>query len=332
MRLIWKIAIGVVTAVVIVGAAGFLWLLVKPDRAAEMAGPGPLGVRVAANGMFGNYYPASHNGSAHPAILVLGGSEGGLYPEVAAEAEDLQKHGFSALQLAYFNAPGKGSKLERVPLEQFYTALDWLKRQPGNDPDRIGIMGYSKGAEVALLVATRYPNLKAMVLGMPSSVTWDALSMRSYLFGGISSWTQGGTDVPSLAYAKPDAQGSLLSRFSNALKGLPLTSPVRLPVENYRGQMLMICGGRDTLWPSCPMADDIANRAALKGAPRPEILLYPDAGHGVMGPVMRENDRRWRGWAKLGGTIRADAEARRDNWPKVLGFFQRTLNDRSARQ
>lgn len=326
MRLAWKIAIGIVAAIVLVGAGGFLFLLFKPDPAAELAAPGPSGTRVAENGLFGNYYPAQNAGSAHPAILVLGGSEGGLYPEVSAEAVELQKHGFNALQLAYFNAPGKGSKLERVPLEQFYTALDWLKRQPGTDPNRIGIMGYSKGAEAALLVATRYPGLKAMVLGMPSSVTWDALSMRSYIFGGISSWTQSGTDVSSLAYAKPDAQGSLLSRFTNALKGLPATSPVRLPVENYRGQILMICGGSDTLWPSCPMTEDIANRAVAKGDPRPQILAYPGAGHGVMGPVMTESDRRWRGWAALGGTIHADAEARKDNWPKIVGFFQSALN------
>jgi dienelactone hydrolase len=330
MRIAWKIAMVIVTAIVLIGAGGFLFLLFKPNPAAELAGPGPSGLRVAENGLFGNYYPAQNAGSAHPAILVLGGSEGGLYPEVSAEAVELQKRGFNALQLAYFNAPGKGSKLERVPLEQFYTALDWLKRQPGTDPNRIGIMGYSKGAEAALLVATRYPGFKAMVLGMPSSVTWDALSMRSYIFGGISSWTQGGADVPSLAYAKPDARGSLLSRFTNALAKLPPASTDRLPVENYKGQILMICGGSDTLWPSCPMADNIANRVVAKGGPRPEILIYPDAGHGVMGPVMTESDRRWRGWAKLGGTIHADAEARRDNWPKIMEFFQGALNDRST--
>ena len=165
MRLVWKIALGVVAAVVLVGVGGFLFLLFKPDAAAELAGPGPSGVRITENGIFGNYYTAPKTGSAHPAVLVLGGSEGGLYPEVTAEAEDLQKRGFNVLQLAYFNAPGKSSKLERVPLEQFYTALDWLKRQPGTDANRIGIMGYSKGAEGALLVATRYPGLKAMVLG-----------------------------------------------------------------------------------------------------------------------------------------------------------------------
>jgi dienelactone hydrolase len=330
MRLIWKIAIAFVVVVALAGGGGFLFLLFKPNPKAEVAPPGPSGVRVAEDGLFGNYFPAPNSAATHPAILVLGGSEGGLDSEVRDEAVALQRGGFNALQLSYFNAPGKGSKLERVPLEQFYKALDWLKKQPGTDPNRIGIMGYSKGAEAALLVATRYPGLKAMVLGMPSSVTWDALSMRSYLFGGISSWTQDGKDVPSLAYAKPDDQGTLLSRFANALRDLPLTSPDRIPVERYKGRILMICGERDSLWPSCPMAQDIAARAVAQGAARPDILVYPDAGHGVMGVPMPEDDRRWRGWKPLGGTIHADAEARKDNWPKVMAFLENALPDHSG--
>lgn len=204
MKLFWKIALSVVAVVLLAGAGGFLWLMFKPNAPARLAAAGPTGTRVVAGNVFGNYYQGRSSSAARAAVLILGGSEGGLSSEVAAEARLLQQHGFNTLQLAYFNAPGKGSKLERVPLEQFYQALDWLKRQPGTDAERLGIVGYSKGAEAALLVATRYPRVKAIVLGMPSNVAWDALSMRSYLFGGISSWTEGGKDIPSLAYARPE--------------------------------------------------------------------------------------------------------------------------------
>ena len=53
------------------------------------------------------------------------------------------------------HAPGKPAKLKNIPLEDFARGLDWLKKQPGVDASRLGIVGYSKGAEAGLLVATR---------------------------------------------------------------------------------------------------------------------------------------------------------------------------------
>lgn len=325
MRLFWKIVLGIVVALLLLAAGGFVWMLVKPNAAAKIADPGALGRRIAQDGIFGNYFPAEGMTGPRPAVLVIGGSEGGLSDEVRDEAVLLQKHGFNVLQLAYFNAPGKGSKLERVPVERFTAGLDWLKRQPSTDPARIAIMGYSKGGEAALLVATRYPGIRAAVIGMPSSVVWDALSMRSYIFGGISSWTEKGVDVPSLAYAKPDRQDDMVSRFGNALKGLPQSSPLRLPVETFSGRILLVCGASDTLWPSCPMAQDIVKRAVARGAAAPELLVYPDAGHGVMGPPMPAGDPRWRRWQRLGGTVEANAAARTDSWAKIIAFLDRAL-------
>lgn len=325
MKWVWRIGLGILAAVILLVGGGFIYALNAPNRPAKLAQPGPTGRRVVEAGVFGNYFPAIGGHSPHPAILTFGGSEGGLSDEGPEAAALLQKEGFNVLQIAYFNAPGEGSKLESIPLERFYKALDWLKAQSTTDPSRIGIMGYSKGGEAALLVATRYPGIKAAVLGMPSDVVWDALSIRSYLFHGVSSWTENGAEVPSLAYAKPDNPNDMLSRFSNANKKLTSASPLRIPVERYPGQLLMICGGRDTLWPSCPMAHSVIERAAAFRAPRPQLLTYPEAGHGVMGPPLSEQDPRLRRWTRLGGTTHANAAARADGWPKIVAFFDQVL-------
>jgi hypothetical protein len=56
-----------------------------------------------------------------PAVLVFGGSEGGdSMVEVAAL---LSAHGYPALSLAYFDAPGLPHELARVPLEYFARAV-----------------------------------------------------------------------------------------------------------------------------------------------------------------------------------------------------------------
>ena len=76
---------------------------------------------------------------------------------------------------AYFRGPGQNPDLELIPLELFSSALRWLSRQPEVDPSGLGILGGSKGAEAALLVAVRHPELKAVIAALPSSVVWPGI-------------------------------------------------------------------------------------------------------------------------------------------------------------
>lgn len=325
MKRRWKILIGIVIALLLIAAGGFVWMVFfQPNPPSPIVAPGPNGERIAEGDVFGNYYPAPGPGR-QPAILLLGGSEGGLGRDVRLQAMLLQRAGFNVLHLAYFNVPGKPSKLERVPLETFSTALDWLKARPNVDPNAIALVGYSKGAEAALLTATRYPGIRAVVAGMPSSVTWDALSMRSYIFGGVSSWTEDRRDVPSLAYGPGDDTDRLLPRFTNALATLDAHPEVVIPVERFAGRLLLVCGARDTLWPSCPMAAQVAQRARRGGRPATELLTYPEAGHGVMGGPLPADHRLMHVWRTTGGAPGADAAARIDSWPRIVAFLNAAL-------
>lgn len=76
--------------------------------------PGPGGVRVTDHGLLGNFYPRMKAGVG-PAILLLGGSEGGLGGVRSAQA--LVAQGYSVFSLAYFGDPGLPQHLRLVPLE-----------------------------------------------------------------------------------------------------------------------------------------------------------------------------------------------------------------------
>ena len=78
--------------------------------------------------------PAS---GAERAVVVIGGSEGGLHER---DAVALAEEGFAALALAYFGAPGVPPVLVDVPLEYFTRALDLLEAQ-GFAPGSIGLLG-----------------------------------------------------------------------------------------------------------------------------------------------------------------------------------------------
>ncbi len=320
MKRRWKIALGVVAAVLLAGGAGFAWMILQPPPPASLVDPAPEGRRIESDGLLGNYYPAAKPGR-NPAILLLGGSEGGLGRDVRDLALLLQTEGYSTLHLAYHNAPGHPARLANVPLETFYRGLDWLKRQADVDPDRMAIVGYSKGAEAGLLVATRYPGLRAVVLGMPSSVVWDGMAAENYMIGSFSSsWSEHGKPVPHLAYkGYPDERG-LLPVFVNGLKQLDRHPETVIPAEQFAGKLLLICGEKDIVWPSCPMADQIATRVRRDGRGI-ALLRYPDAGHGVMGAPFT-SEKRLDKWSKLGGTRAGNAAARRDSWRAVSDFLR----------
>lgn len=114
---------------------------------------------MATDKFTGVYLAPKPGGSNHPAVLILGGSEGGVPPQSSPEL--LASHGYPVLALAYFHAPGVPDDLRDVPLEYFASAARWLARQPGVDPAHLVVMGTSYGTEAASLVADHFPELVA---------------------------------------------------------------------------------------------------------------------------------------------------------------------------
>ncbi|MGL6279316.1 MAG: alpha/beta hydrolase family protein, partial [Gaiella sp.] len=102
------------------------------------------------------------------AVLLLGGSEGGLgYGDLD---NALVAHGYPVLHLAYFGEGDLPPTLERIPLEYFERALRWMAAEPEVDPDRIVAFGVSRGGELALVLATTFPRLVHAAVGYtPSS-------------------------------------------------------------------------------------------------------------------------------------------------------------------
>lgn len=319
MRLVKRLAIGIGVVLALIVVAGVVLMIWKPwVLPVEMAAPGATGRRLTIAGQPANYFPAEGKGT-HAAILLLGGSEGGLGKSAAKIARALQIHGYSVLQLSYFRAPGQPKALAHIPIEGFDAGLAWLARQPGVDAGRIAIMGGSKGAEAALLVASRHPELKAVVAGMPSSVVWPGFSWEMERVDG-SSWTIGGHDVPMLPFGQGSFSEGISSVYVNGLKLLPERREAAIAIERSPAPVLLICGESDTLWPSCLMARQLETRD-----PRVTILAYKDAGHAVFGVPLPKNDPTPPPLSRLGGSADGNNAARRDGWPKILAFLDRAL-------
>src|SRR5882724_3169258 len=121
-----------------VAALAFIALSVSSHAAERDAG-----VRVDASGLFADFYPAAGSGR-QPAVLLLGGSAGGLSPNAQGMIKALHGARFNVLHLCYFGCRGTPKPLVSVPLETFDRGLAFLRAQPSVDPDRIAVVGSSK--------------------------------------------------------------------------------------------------------------------------------------------------------------------------------------------
>jgi dienelactone hydrolase len=201
-------------------------------------------------------------------ILVLGGSSGRLnqvYPERLAEA------GFVVLSLAFFNAEGLPETLDRIPLETVSRALDWLQQNNEVKNTAFGVLGVSRGSELALLAASFDQRISAVVAVVPSSVAWHGQT-------GSVAWTQGGNDVSALSFVRP-SEVPLIRRVEQALSETKQRKSATIPVEQINGRILLISAQHDHIWPSKQMAEYMVNRLKTHSFTHPYQHIIVEDNH-----------------------------------------------------
>jgi uncharacterized protein len=323
MRRIFKrlgIALGPGTALIAAGGT-VLWAAQPSAPPIELVEPGPGGTAIRQPGLVGNFYVGDGD-RRHPAILLLGGSEGGLGAAVDGQARLLSREGFAVLALAYYRLPGQPERFQQIPLETFAAALDWLKAQSAVDPKHLAIMGTSKGAEGALLVASRRPDLSATVASVPSQVAWQGFDW-SFAPVKTSSWGEDGKPVPYLPITTVGWNGDI---YGLSLADAAKHPEAAIPVERIAGPVLLLCGEEDRLWPSCPMARALkARREKTSSLLQTVLLAYRDAGHFGVGPPLPAGQEVPAIITMFGGTKEGNLAARADGWPRTIAFLKQAL-------
>ena len=279
---------------------------------------------------------AMTGGGPRPVVVILHGADGGT------EAGDrfgpiLARMGYAAVGLPYYSPdwgeygppkalpelPGSFIDIRVDQLAELRTALAGME---GIDVERFGLFGASKGAEFALIAASRYDWIDSVVAYAPTDVVWEGWGLEMVEAEGTrSSFSFEGQPLPFVPYrgfvegllAGPAAD--LRAIHENGRADHPeAVAAARIPVEAYRGDLLLIAGEKDAQWNSAlAVRRIVADRTAAGLAT--EAAVYPEAGHDLVG------DGGPREAARSGGTPEANAEARQDAWPKVQAFLARTL-------
>ena len=286
--------------------------------------------------------PGAKAGDRLPVVVILSGSGGGFDLDKAAL---LARHGFAAFALAYFGTPPLPTWLHHIPLEYFEAAFEWLGAQSEVDAQRLGMFAVSRGAELALLLGSRFPQVRAVVAYAPSSVVWAA-GGRDKQSGELPpSWTHGGEAVPFVPLPlrqfifRSAIPVALLKRpvmfrdlFRAGLRNSKAVAAAAIPVELLHGPLMLISSGDDHLWPAEEMSEAIVARLKQHGfAHHVEHLHYPDAGHMLRYPYLPTTTRASRNPLlrnarySFGGTAPADAEAQADSWRQAIAFLKSSL-------
>jgi len=248
----------------------------------------------------------------HPAVLVVGGSEGGV---PIPKAVWLASHGFAALALAYFRYENLPRYLEAIPLEYFGEALQWMMNRPEVQADHIAVVGTSRGGELALQLGSMYPQIHAVIAYVPANVRYPACCGQTR---APYAWTW---------------KGQPLSYMPLGFGRNPVMAvDAAIGVEQTKGPILLVSGGDDGVWQSSAMADAVVAR--LKRAHFAysfDQLKYSHAGHGAgrpdIVPAWHGPERNPTSGREVdpGGTIPGNAESSIDAAPKVVEFLRQGL-------
>jgi dienelactone hydrolase len=279
-------------------------------------------------------------GGRRPALILLGGSEGGA--SIGEAAAPLASHGFAVLTLPYYSpaddegrreVPALPEAMVEIPVETLDRARDWLAARDDVDADRIGVHGTSVGATLALLGAVHLDWVDAVVASVPSDVVVDGWG-PGIAEGERSAFSLRGEPlpfVPVLGYEEElaRAQAGLDVRVRRAYERGRAAFPeraarARIPVEKIRGNVMLIGSYDDQMWASGQMASQMAERRLEAGLPV-TALLFTEAGHALYqtgyAPTTRAPGRR----REQGGSPQGDAQAQARAWPETLAFLRNAL-------
>lgn len=271
----------------------------------------------------------------HPVIIVLGGSEGGN-ATAAALAPLIAARGYAVLGLPYYDPgygpgapiPGLPRSFTDIPVDRLLAVRAWLNRQPEVDARRIGLWGASKGAEFALIAASRYRWIRAVTAIVPTDVVWEGWGRPG---PPTASFSLDGRPLPFQPYvgmaaelakaAKGEAMDLRRVHLAGRAAFPARLAAARIPIERFRGALLLAGGGQDQIWPSSEMARAIATTRARAGRPT-QLLIFPGANHFLGGPGTDPAGEL----ATAGTTPAAIAQARAATWRATFALFARALH------
>lgn len=289
-----------------------------------------------------------------PGIILLSGSDGSI-PGTNAIGEPfieyLVEQGFVVLGLAYFAAEHLPQFLENIPLEYFVSSIQWLQSHPLVNFSKIGILGLSRGAELALILGSYFPNLTQaiaccapcnMICGgfpHPNRSAWTYQNQPIHPFlSALSNKEEDLTEADDIQLAMKNQRIAyhantpedpfIIADIFTARMETSYAEKAQIPVEKIKCPLLLLSGDQDAIWPSFYFSKQILHRLKIHHSNISiQHIHYENAGHGILGsydgPIYHPIAKFW---CKLGGDPKANKIANQQSWLAISTFFQKSFS------
>ncbi|OFT57729.1 acyl-CoA thioester hydrolase [Corynebacterium sp. HMSC05H05] len=318
--IVWFLGVIVVLALVVAGLRAYnanKYPIAQADASGgASAAEYPEGERVRKiSGEYLNgfhFQPAEGAPERRGVVVVYGGSEGS--PDYA-RAEALANDGYEVLSLYFFGQDNQRPTLAEVPLEQFDEVTDYIDEHVA-DPSPVTVVGTSKGAEFAALVAANGFAVDNLVAFVPAQYSYSGLDFSTG--EDLPSFTVRGEAVPFASFRQSGMLAGL-KMFGRMIAAYPVAyrptyegaaesagDDARIDLSGFDGNAVLFGAGDDQMWQS-----DVAAKALAEQAPRAEAHVYEGAGH----VFFEDSDAQQNGWQIMfGGTQEANRRAHDESW------------------
>ncbi len=278
------------------------------------------------DGLKGTLFSPDFN-KKYPGVIILAGSNGGSVDWIA---KAIASKGFSVLDLPYFKYPGLPENMVNIPIEYFKKAIDWLKKQKSVKIGKIGLVGGSRGGELALLLGSMFDEFKAIVGWVPAAHLWQGEDYIKL----VPSWIYKGKPLPfigkefSQEELKKFSSGQMTSfreYFLNCLENLKpsLINQATIAVEKIKAPILLISGDDDQTWPSTEFSQMVVKRLKSHNFKYEcKHIIGKNAGHQVFLPdFITGTSRRFNG-----GSREAELHESIKSWQETIRFLHKYLD------
>ncbi|XP_053253355.1 bile acid-CoA:amino acid N-acyltransferase isoform X3 [Podarcis raffonei] len=250
-----------------------------------------------------------------PGVIDLFGGSGGL---IEFRAILLANRGFAVLALAFFGYDDLPQTLEEVDLEYFEEASTLLLKHPKVRGPGLGVVGLSKGSEIALAMITFLDQIVAAVcINGATGMRGASLRFRDVY-------------IPAIPYA---VEKVLITEMGTMSSYHVMEDPLderhhssAIPLEKAQGPVLFVVSESDQSLNSKLFAEAAIARAKQHGKRNCALLSYPGAGHLLEPPgsplcycsAFRSISlpNQW------GGEVELHAKAQEHSWKEIQKFLE----------
>lgn len=224
----------------------------------------------------------AREGARRPLLVGLGGSEGGnawADPVWKQQRDRFLDQGYAMLAVGYFGTPHSPEHLDRISLDGIHAAILQAAKDPRVDGRCIGLIGGSRGGELALLLASQYPDINGVIAIVPGSAVFPALTAAMNT-PGFSVHDKPLPFVPVPWSATPNLLvHDLRGAFDKMVANTAAMDAAAIPVERINGPVQFVSASKDEFWPSRDMSDAMMARLKQHGFQHPAEHLVVDGGH-----------------------------------------------------